>query len=432
MKLLLLYRRRWWLFYLPVLVCAAAALWWSVNEWRVLPPNKVVIYGGSQQGSYARIAQNYATELERMGISADIAYGNDDNASLGELDAASGSADVGFANGINADPKAPIQALAVIGNEPVWVFSSLNGPSTIAQAKGMRIAAGPQKSVPYAAARLILNASGVADNDVRFDKLTGVPAADALVDGKVDMVFLVAGEDAQAIRILTRLGGIQLLGIENAATLAAKVRAMQPLLLPQGAIELRGDVPPRDLTLMSMQTHLLAKPGLHPALQRALVDAAFEIHQFPTFLQRHGQFPSFKGSDFKLSPTAQAYSLAERPWLETMLPYRKAQYAELILYAVLPILLVLFLTLSLIPKLFDWRVRAALNHFYGELKFLESDMDAAAVSNPMAMRGFIERLGTIEKRVAEMNLPNEFSDHWYILREHLGAAQDHLLKLRAR
>ena len=88
---------------------------------------------------------------------------------------------------------------------------------------------------------------------------------------------------------------------------------LQLVLLPQGSIELRGDMPPRDVTLHSVQTHLLVKPDLHPALQRALLRAATEIHEQSTFLQRHGQFPGFRGSDFKFSPVARAYSLGTRP-----------------------------------------------------------------------------------------------------------------------
>ena len=177
---------------------------------------------------------------------------------------------------------------------------------------------------------------------------------------------------------------------------------------------------------------LIVRPDVHPALQTALLDAALEIHEVPTFLQRHGQFPSFRGSDFPLTPTAKAYSLGARPWMETLLPYRTAQYTELVAYAIVPILALAFIALAWIPKLFDWRIRAALNHFYGELKFLESEMDEVAINNPMALKGLLERLDNIERRVVEMDLPDEFSERWYTLREHLAAARDRLLKLRSR
>ena len=432
MKLLLLYRRRWWLFYMPVMLCTLLALWWSATQWKVLPPGRIIIAAGSPQGGYSGLAQRYAEQLERIGLNVEIVYSDSQKDSLDRLLLAGDAAGVGFAHGAYAKPGIPVQALAVVGQEPVWVFSSIGGPASLGQARGLRLAVGSSSSSTYLAAKLMLEHAGVSPQEVRLDPLSGVTAAEALIDGKVDVVFQAGGEDSQGVQLLTRQTGIQLLGVEHSVSLTAREPHLQPLLLPQGAIELRGDIPPRDLTLMSLQTHLLVRPELHPALQRALLDAAVEIHEAPSFLQRHGQFPSFRGSDFPLSPTARAYSLGVRPWVEALLPYGTAQFVELLLFAVLPILAAAIIVLAWIPKLFDWRIRAALNHFYGDLKFLESEMDSVATDNPMALRGLLERLDNIEKQVVAMDLPDEFSERWYTLREHLAAAQDRLLRLRSR
>ncbi|MES1977582.1 MAG: TAXI family TRAP transporter solute-binding subunit [Pseudomonadota bacterium] len=433
MKLLLLYRRRWWLFYLPVILCTAAALWWSATRWQVSPPDRVVIAAGSPQGGYSALAQRYAEQLERQGMNVEIVYSDTQRGALDRIINDGEHASIGFAHGIYASPEKPLQALAVVGQDPVWIFSGPGGAASLAQLRpGARVAAGPPGSSSFIAARALLEHAGIRIADVRFDPATGVKAAEALTDGNLDMVFQASGEDAQSIQLLTRQPGIQLLGTEHAGSLAAKEPRLQPLLLPQGAIELRGDIPPRDLTLMSLQTHLLARPDVHPALQRALLDAAIEIHEVPNFLQRHGQFPSFKGTDFPLSPAARDYSLGARPWLETLLPYRTAQRMELFVYAVVPILVIALLVLAWIPRLFDWRIMAALNHFYGDVKFLESEMDSVASEQPMALKRLLERLDAIESQVVALDMPDEFAERWYTLREHLAAAQDRLLKLRAR
>ncbi|MES2911302.1 MAG: TAXI family TRAP transporter solute-binding subunit [Pseudomonadota bacterium] len=433
MKLLLLYKRRWWLFYLPLILFTTAALWWSASRWQVIPPDKAVIAAGSPQGGYSALAQRYADQLERQGMSVEIVYSDTQRGALNRIMDDNDPASIGFAHGIYAGPATPLQALAVVGQEPVWAFSGAGGPASLAQVRaGARVAAGAPGSSSFIAARAMLEHAGVKTAEIRFDAATGVAAAEALIDGNLDMVFQVAAEDSQSIQLLTRQPGIQLLGTEHAGSLAAKETRLQPLLLPQGAIELRGDIPPRDLTLMSLQTHLLVRPDVHPALQRALLDAAVEIHEVPNFLQRHGQFPSFRGTDFPLSPTARTYSLGARPWLETLLPYRTAQWTELVLYAVIPILVFAFIVLAWIPRLFDWRIRAALNHFYGDVKFLESEMDSVASQQPMALKRLLERLDVIERQVVALDMPDEFAERWYTLREHLAAAQDRLLKLRSR
>jgi TRAP-type uncharacterized transport system substrate-binding protein len=175
MKLLLLYRRRWWLFYLPVLLCTVLALWWSATQWKVLPPTEVVIGAGSPQGGYSMLAQRYAEQLERVGVRAEIVYSDTQKGSLDRLMRAGDATSIGFAHGIYANAGTPLQALAVVGQEPVWIFSTLGGPSSLAQATGLRAAAGPASSSSFIAARLMLEHAGVRPADVKFDNATAWP-----------------------------------------------------------------------------------------------------------------------------------------------------------------------------------------------------------------------------------------------------------------
>ena len=432
MKLLLLYKRRWWIFYAPLLLCAALALWMSVTRWFALPPTRAVIAAGSPQGSYARLAQRYAQKLEAIGMAVDVVYSGSENSELQGLLLPASEASIGFAQGMFAKSTLELQALAVIDREPVWVFSRLNGPGSIRQAAGSRIAAGPDNSPSLAATQLLLVHADVRPADVLFLPQTGLAAGQALLNGEVDIVVATAGDNAPLIQMLTRQSSVQILGIEQAGALTAKQSVLQPLLLPEGSLELGDNLPPRDVTMASLQTHLLVKPNVHPALQRALINAATEIHVEPTFLQHHGEFPTFSSSDFALSPVAKAYSQGNRPALEALLPYRTAQWAELFLFGIIPIAGLTLFVLAWIPRLFDWRVNSALHHFYGDLKFLESEMESVATSNPMQLRLLIERLDAIEQRVVKMDLPDAYSDRWYTLREHLSAAQDRMFKLRSR
>ena len=85
-----------------------------------------------------------------------------------------------------------------------------------------------------------------------------------------------------------------------------------------------------------------------------------------------------------------------------------------------------------VPGFIEWRVNAALQHFYGELKFLEADLIKIATGDAIALRWAVTRLDKLEVQVAAMDLPDRFADRWYTLREHLAAARERLLKLRAR
>jgi TRAP-type uncharacterized transport system substrate-binding protein len=448
MKLLSLYRRRWWLFYLPILGFTAVAVAWAAVRWYPMPPTRLVIAAGTQQGSYAQLAQRYAQRLDPLGIQVEIDYDDSQQGAIDRLlapgrpatqavPASARAADIaqasiGFAHGLDASPTTPLQTLAITGREPVWIFVRIDGPASVPQLAGHRIAAGMLRSSTHAAALLMLEQAGLKPSDVTFVPLQPLEAVQALADKAVDAVFQAANEEAESIQLLIQNPALRLLGYDEAAQLAARNPRLQPLLLPQGVIELRGNIPPGDLTLMSLQTHLLVRPEVHPALQRAVLAVATEIHAEASFLQRSGEYPNVRNAAFALSPTARAYHAGERPWLEAVLPYGLAQQAALLLFAVLPLLALAALLVDWIPKLFDWRISAVLNHFYGELKFLEREIDQAAIDQPITLKALLDRLDSIERQVVRLDLPDAFSERWYTLREHIAAARERLLTLRAR
>ncbi|MCB2018101.1 MAG: hypothetical protein KDF54_11430, partial [Hydrogenophaga sp.] len=182
------------------------------------------------------------------------------------------------------------------------------------------------------------------------------------------------------------------------------------------------NIPATDLPTMVTQTHLMVRAKLHPALQRALLDVAGELHVMSGFLESQGIYPTTVGSNFPISPVAREATRGGRPWMETILPYRTAQWAELVLFALLPVLLLGTLLLLRAPRYIDWRVEAAILHIYGELKFLEEDLSRTGNDEPGQLRAIARRLDMLEEQVNRMELPDRYADRWYTLREHLQEA----------
>lgn len=431
MRLLLLYRRRWWLMYLPILLGLLLACAWAGMVWKPLPPQRLVIGTGPAGSSYLKLAQVYGARLERMGVQVEIVTHARPQEALNHLARPAGIVDVAFAQGLYAYQGLPVQGLAAIGHEVVWVFAA-HGIQTMAQLRGQRIAVAAAGSSNQQAAELLLAHARIKPEEVTFEPLVGDAAVAALAEGRVDAVVHVASGESSTAAALARLDGVRLVTVERAGALSAREPRLRPLVIPQGSIELRSDIPPADVAAVATLTHLLVRPELHPALQRALLDVAHEVHSIGGFLEGQGQYPTVRGSDYPLSAVAQQYALGTRPWMETLLPYRAAQWAELVLYALVPLSLLALLLLRRVPVFIEWRVNAALQHYYGELKFLEADMVKIATGDPIALRWVITRLDKLEKQVTEMDLPDRFADRWYTLREHLAAARERLLKLRAR
>jgi TRAP-type uncharacterized transport system substrate-binding protein len=434
MKLALLFSKRWLWLYLPVLCAAALCLWLAAKVWFPLPPTSFVMASGLPSGSYAALALRYRDTLESKGIRVDTVTTEGAAAPLQRLLDPNTDVSAGFAHGMLARPDMPgIVALASVERQPVWIFTRIAGVSQLSQLKGLRIATSVVGSPSWELTQLLLKHAKLMPGDVVIEaKASSTAATTELVDGRVDALVLVASDGTESIRQLTRTSGIEFLGIERVASLVARDTRLKPFVLPQGAIELRGDVPSRDLTMVASHLHLLVRDTMHPALQRALVDVAHDIHEAPSFLQRQGEFPNSREVDFTPSPIAQALANGDRPWTERVLPYWWAQFAELLMYGVAPILVITLLALLWIPSFFNWKVNAALQNFYGELKFLETDIEPTASSRPIEIKNLLKRLDDIEAKVTMLDLPNSYANRWYTLREHIARARSTLLNLRAR
>jgi TRAP-type uncharacterized transport system substrate-binding protein len=431
MKLEILFRKRWLLFYAPILMLSGLLLWLSYTQWLPLPPQKLVIAAGVPGGGYALLAMQYRKELEALGIQASIATTTQSHSGLRELEN-NDAIDVALVNGMYASQTTDLVALVALEREPLWIFTRLPTISQLPQLKGLRIGVPSYDTLQARITQVVLNQAQLKAADVTIVPLERDRLANALIDGQVDAVILMGSVRNDAARSMIRANGIQILGMDQVGKLLGLEKALRPFVLPQGVIEFRGDVPSRDLTLVAVDMHLLARASMHPALQRAIFSVATRIHEMPSFLQNQGEFPTVTGLDFPVSATTLAASRGQRPWLEELLPYWWAQLAQWLLYAVLPILLATYLILAWIPSLFEWRVNAALQNFYGELKFLETEIDSVASERPIEMRQMIERIDAIERQVMQLQLPPHHTHRWYTLRSHLSDARDRLLGMRAR
>lgn len=155
----------------------------------------------------------------------------------------------------------------------------------------------------------------VADLRIKPSEVSFDPLADSAIQAlasRVQAVVHVATGESVTAATLARLDGVHLLAVERTGALSAREPRLRPLVIPQGSIELRSDIPGGDIPAVATQTQLLVRPGLHPALQRVLLDVAGEVHSVTGFLERQGQFPTTRGLDFPASEVAMQTSLGAR------------------------------------------------------------------------------------------------------------------------
>lgn len=427
-------RRELLIFALPALVLIAAAFALAWQFVRPAPPKKIVISTGAPGGAYHYFGERYRDKLAQDGIEVELRPSSGAVENLRRLKT-DDSVDVGFLQGgIANEPDS--DDLATLGSmylEPVWVFHRKADArlDRIDQLKGRRIAVGTAGSGAQLFALQLLAANGFATDDPRLVALGGMDAVAALRRGDVEAFFVVGAPQAPVVDALLHTPGIGLLSFAQADGYVRHFPHLVKITLPRGAIDIRGDQPPRDVQLLAATANLVVKADIHPAIVTLLLKHARDIHSPPGLLQAANSFPAPQDHALPIHPMARRFYDSGPPLLQRYLPFWLAVLIDRLFVMLLPLFAVVIPLSKVIPAIYNWRMRARVYRWYGELKFLEAEIDRAGQDGHSlaAIDTFLGRLDRIEERAARRKLPLAFSNELYTLREHIALVRRRLRHL---
>jgi len=315
-----------------------------------------------------------------------------------------------------------------IAYQPLLIF--YRGTTTVemlSTLEGKRVTIGPPGSGTRSLALTLLATNNImlGGATVLLD-LEGAEAAQALLDGSVDAVFLM-GDSAspQVMGKLLRSPGIHLLSFAQADGYSRRIRYLNKLDLPMGSIDFGKNLPAHDVHLIGPTVELIARAKLHPALSDLLLEATREVHGNPSLFQRRGEFPAPLEHDFKISDEALRYYKTGKSFLYRHLPFWMASLVNRILVVIVPAIVLLIPGLRIIPAVFAWRIKLRLYRWYRALLRLERDLFAPTPEKPEKL---LEQLDDIEAAVNKMKVPASFADQFYGLRGHIDYVRDRLVQ----
>jgi hypothetical protein len=176
--------------------------------------------------------------------------------------------------------------------------------------------------------------------------------------------------------------------------------------------------------LVAPKASLVARRDLHPAIAYLLLDVASQLHSHPGIFQKAGEFPAAEPIDLPLSADARQFYQSGRPFLQRYLPFWVAVFAARLLVILIPVVGVVYPLARLAPAIYGWGMRRRIFTLYGELKFLETEIDARAGGKPMDdLRTGLDKL---EQRANHMRVPVTFAHMLYTLRLHIRLVREHL------
>ena len=400
----------------------ALTIFWFFHS---APPTTITITSGPPGSTFETNAEQYCAILARQGVKLKILPSQGSAENLERLNDRSQRVDVGFVEVSSSVivTNSSLMSLGSISYQPLLIFyRATNSMNYLSGLGGKRLAIGPAGSGTRSLAMTLLQLNGVGTNDTTtLLDLDAAAAADALLKGTVDAVFLM-GDSAspQIMRRLLLAPGIRIYSFAQADGYTRRITYLDKLEVPMGAIDFGKNIPAQDLYLIGPTVEILARPNLHPALSDLLLQAAREANGTAKLFQRKGEFPAPLEYDYPISPDANRFYSTGKKFLYRWLPsFWLASLVNRVLVSFVPLLIVSIPLLRALPALYKWRVRMLIYRRYRALLTLEHEVVDQKMS-PERRRELIARLDDVEQVVYKMKVPASFADQFYNLRGHIG------------
>jgi TRAP-type uncharacterized transport system substrate-binding protein len=381
-----------------------------------LPPRTIVMATGAEGGANHELGIRYREILAKAGVNLQLLPTTGGLENLARLRDPRSGVDVGFLQGGTTTKKESpdLESLGTISYEPLWLFYRSEIGGGIQALRGRRLSIGPEGSAGRALALEV-----VKRIKIDFGELFGFPpqvAAEKLIAGDIDAVFIVTGWDSPVVQRLINANGIELAGVPRADAYVALYPFLNKLTLPAGVADLSTNRPPADVVLLAPKASLAVRADLHSAIQHLLLNAAVQIHSQPGIFQKAGQFPAAESIDLPLSEEAQRFYKNGRPFLQEHLPFWMATLVERVLVVFIPLGVLLYPMFKLLPQMYDWLMQSRILRLYDEMRSIESEIESAGQHNLDAISAKLDQLN---QRANQLRLPTTYASMLYTLRSHL-------------
>jgi TRAP-type uncharacterized transport system substrate-binding protein len=380
------------------------------------PPKQIVMSTGAPDGAYHAYALRYRAILAEYGVDLVLKPSRGAQENLERLRRGTDGVEVALVQSGLTRPEEPgLVTLGSVFYEPVWIFyRDKHVLKRGFELAGKRIAIGAPGSGTDVLGHSLTADSGLDQPPTVLVEIGGLAAADALASGSIDAAFFVSAVDGPPVTKLLATPGVQLMDMGQADAYVRRMPFLHKIVLSEGVVDLRKNVPPQSVTLVALTANLIAREELHPVAVELLLAAAKRVNGGPTLLHGANVFPAPMDASLPMSSDAERFYKDRPGLLRRLLPFWLAIWLERILFILVPLTAIAVPLFAYLPKIYDWRMRRRLDYWYRELKRLEHATErGSAVSQQLA------RLDEIEAALNQLKVPMGYLDRLYTLRFHV-------------
>ncbi len=434
-----MYRLRVWMVFLPVCLVGLVLFFWLSMSVFAPAPSHITITSGAKDGMYFAHAQRYAEAFRAHGLTVDVLESAGSAQNIERLRDTKNAAQVGFVQGgfgqidraIPSQGRTNIQTIANVDVEPVWIFSRIKDVDSLLQLQGMRVSIGQMGSGSRLVAIKLLEQVRLEPTDLVVSETTGLGAVHALTIGTIDAAIFVASANAPIVAAMLAAPGVHLVTLKRSAALIERIPYLEPRLVAQGMLTANGLQPEQDSVMLTTIASVVVSENLHPALKRLTAAVARQVHRGAGLFHKAGDFPNLKRIDFPSAPNARAMLQHELPWIEQHMSLATAQWVWRLLLIGLPLVLLCAALCYFVPAFMRWTIESYVNRWYGELKFIEHDLETSKLSGLDFAKHSIQ-LRAIDHAVRQFDAPPEFMKRLFMLQKHTDFVRQKLASQRGR
>jgi TRAP-type uncharacterized transport system substrate-binding protein len=405
----------------------AAALVWGLARLHPLPPQTLTLACGPEGSSYQVFGKRYQALLAKQGIQLRLVTTQGGVENLARLNEPGSGVDLGFVEGgLTAETDEPsLVSLGTIGYAPIWFFSRhIATDRGLFALKGKRVSVGPLGSSSRAVVAELLKRNAMDLTAFKELPLEPEASADALLAGQVDAVVLQNSLASPVVRRLLKSPGVDVANFTRADAYTAIFPSLTKRVLPAGFVDLEHDRPSHDVTLLATKVSLVARGDLHPALQYLMLEVISQVHARSGVFQKAGEFPAAETLEIPLSEEAVHFYKSGRPLLQRYLPFWLAALVEQLVLLLIPVLGLTYPLVKGLMSLYGWGVQRRIFTLYGELHWLESQLDALG-KGPVPPE-LEARMRTLEARARRLRVSSKYIPMVYSLKDTLATVRQQM------
>jgi TRAP transporter TAXI family solute receptor len=407
---------------LPYLLLLISSAFLAIHFINPAPPKKITISIDRGSINNRAFASVYGALLSQYDIRLEIRESSGDIENIQLLKDDSSGVDLAFVqDGIaRSEGAGNLQSLGSLYYESAWVLCRCKlNDRHLSSLKGKRISVGEVGDGGNVLANTLLNVSGVNKSNAKLINMSGADAVDALSKKQIDAAIIVDMSDSDLIKRALRIPDVNLMTLDDAEALSRQYSYLQHLVLPESAVDIKRNIPSQNIHIVAPTTMLIMSDKIHPALVYLMLKIIKQVHSGSGVLHHKDEFPSTKGSDFPLSTQAENFYRSGPPFLDKYLPFWASTFVSRTLIVILPLLAILLPLSKIIPFAYRTFMQWRLFRYYGELRYLESQLDQHQSLGDVDQEYYLKKLDQIESRARAIKLPISYSQHLYELRAHI-------------